>query len=130
MPRVSKLSSNPNTADSARPKPAEPTAKILSPSADTPETAPTPGADTLDAAPTGTRKGARDGRTADPEVTEIVDRSDALPDTQKTVGRTPPGSRELLTDRIVRDLPAPARRYKITHDGGDPKKALPALACA
>ena len=61
-PRVWKSSSKPNTADSVRPKPAEPTAKILSPSADTPETAPTPGANTLDTAPTETRKGARDGR--------------------------------------------------------------------
>jgi hypothetical protein len=30
----------------------------------------------------------------------------------------------LLTDRIVRELPAPARGAKITYDGGDPRRRV------
>jgi integrase len=35
-----------------------------------------------------------------------------------------PTRREILTDRIVCDLPAPARGAKITYDGGDPRKCV------
>jgi hypothetical protein len=38
--------------------------------------------------------------------------------------RAPSQPRELLTDRIVRELPAPARGAKITYDGGDPRRRV------
>jgi integrase len=42
-------------------------------------------------------------------------------------GRKPAAAtraKELLTDRIVRELPAPVRGAKITYDGGDPNKRV------
>src|SRR5579884_1582219 len=53
----------------------------------------------------------------------------ARPDTPDTAGsargrRQPSDRRALLTDRIVRDLPAPARGSRITYDGGDPRRCV------
>src|SRR5690242_11653968 len=68
------------------------------------------------------------GRYGAPTVSQLPSHSDppdAAPMSSAVSGLPgKPTRREILTDRIVCDLPAPARGAKITYDGGDPRKCV------